>query len=952
MAIQREFLGWDTPCLHTAATWLIGQYPAHPEYDLSGVLVVVPGRRSGRRLLEILVEKTHGFPFTPPLMKTTGELPEQLYTPAPPVAEPLWALLARIKSLQEADTDLLQTIVPQRPPPGDLRAWIQLAQDLAALDEELGAGVIAIKDVTPRCEAETDFIDHARWQALTKLHHRYEQTLARHNLQDRHTARLHATRRGRCRCPYDIVLIATVDLHTITKQMLTQTDTRTLTTLIHAPESHAENFDEYGCVLTPRWIDHRLNLDPAMVRVVDRPHDQAHGVLRALVDLGQDRFAADQITVGLGDEAMGPGIERQLESAGVPARAAAGKPVSHSRPVMLLSALERYFKDTTPRFDHFASLLRHPDLESHLTQEPGSAGHPTNTQATRSAIAQWLSLLDRYATDYLQSRLTDPWLGRPQSSQSLKAVHDRVAGLLGDQPHQPKPLAQWSEPLSEALNTVYSHRKLDRHRREDADLIHALEAIGRVLREQAQLPHDNTLAPRLTASQAITFTLARLRGQEIPPEGGRPAVELLGWLELPLDDAPVLIVTGFNEGHIPRSANADAFLPNHTRGLLGLEDNRRRYARDLMLLTAMIASHEHVTLIAGRRDANGNPLAPSRLLLACDEDRLADAIERFYKPSKQNTPNPVPPIEPGTQNRFTIPPPQPQAPITELHVTAFRDYLACPYRFYLKHVQKLETLDDRANEMDGGTFGSLIHDVLKQFGGSDLADSTHETQIQRYLVEQLNNLTRRRFGGHPTAAVAIQCEWLRRRLMAFARWQARQAQEGWRIISEHIEMKLSATIDVDGSPFTIIGRIDRIDRHPEHGYRILDYKTGDNAKKPDEVHRRGRKGNKQWVDLQLPLYRSLVGTLGIQDPVAMGFVQLPKDTPKLDPANWSDDELDSAMEEARRVIRAIRSGHFWPPAYPPPPFSDGFAAICMDGCPDRTQAITQAHPLASKRGQP
>ena len=45
-------------------------------------------------------------------------------------------------------------------------------------------------------------------------------------------------------------------------------------------------------------------------------------------------------------------------------------------------------------------------------------------------------------------------------------------------------------------------------------------------------------------------------------------------------------------------------------------------------------------------------------------------------------------------------------PVTELPVTAFRDYLTCPFRFYLRRILKLQAADDSAAELDGAQFGS------------------------------------------------------------------------------------------------------------------------------------------------------------------------------------------------------------------------------------------------------
>ena len=68
-----------------------------------------------------------------------------------------------------------------------------------------------------------------------------------------------------------------------------------------------------------------------------------------------------------------------------------------------------------------------------------------------------------------------------------------------------------------------------------------------------------------------THASAYITLADVPPDVADDAVELLGWLELPLDDTPAAIITSFNEGFVPTSLNSDLFLPNELRRRLGLE---------------------------------------------------------------------------------------------------------------------------------------------------------------------------------------------------------------------------------------------------------------------------------------------------------------------------------------------------------------------------------------------
>ncbi len=972
--IEREFLNWDSHCLHQAARWLDQRYSQDRAWDLRPVTIVVPGRRSGRRLLEVLVEHASDRVFVPPRIVTAGELPEQLYESADPVADPLQATLARVASLRQAPQKLLNAVAPHPPTHDDWTGWLALAQDLATLDDHLAGDAVKTVQVIEKCSTMPNFADHHRWQALAQLRHDYEQLLKTCNLQDLNTARFAAVSQNRCATDQHIVLLATADLFRLTQIMLRQVAAHSpVISLIHAPPSRADDFDDLGCVITHRWADRHLHLNPSSVRVVDHPRDQAFEALRVIGQYAshdhapirtdhapahapdtpdnatskktispKEHISPDQITIGMGDESLAPLLQRSFEIVAVPARSATQHAVTRSRPAMLIDAISQYTRHPGgPRFDDLANLLRHPDLELYLHDRLGR-------DEAEHAVTSWLTLLDHYATKHVQGQITQTWLGR--TAPQLKALHDAVTELLPEDPATAQPLPHWSGPIAHALQAVYSRTNLNRYDPQHADLIRALEVIAYALRQQADLDPHSPVTPSVTLADAIDLTLARVADQHLPVQGGPPAIELLGWLELHLDDAPVLIVTGMNEGLVPQSASSDAFLPDATRQHLGLQDNEHRYARDLMMLTAIIASREHVTLIAARRDHDDNPLVPSRLLLATDDAKLRTMIERFYSHAADSPAQPIL-LQHSQHTRFDVPKPQPiHPPITQLSITDFHDYLACPYRFYLQHVLKLRVVDDQAVELDAMRFGSLAHDVLKRFSQSDFAHSTDANQIAVYLDTQLDELMLDRFSQSPRVAVQMQCRQLRLRLAQFASLQADLTAEGWLINSQHAEIALHTTLDVDGQPFKIVGRIDRIDTHPNLGHRIIDYKTGDTATAPDKAHRAGPKQNKHWVDLQLPLYQLLAKKLDIKTNVELGYFSLSKDSAKLDIAPWADADLQLAYETARQVIRDIRASKFWPPSKTYPPRHDDYAAICMVGCHDSPALATD--PATQEGGLP
>ncbi|MEX2216133.1 MAG: PD-(D/E)XK nuclease family protein [Phycisphaeraceae bacterium] len=935
MPVKLEFLGWSGPALPLAAMWLRDRYAKGRVCDLGKVIIVVPGARAGRRMLELLAE-SEGV-LVPPTIITTGSLPERLYESPMRVAGELEVSLAWMHALRSAERAVLERIIPQPPEDGDLQGWLALARELTSLHDQLAGEAVTHEQVIEACEKNDSFNDAQRWQALGELHEGFTATLAARKMSDQNGARSEAIANEACRSEEDIILLATADLPQVTRRMLAQVADRVVA-LIHAPESERGAFDELGCLHPSAWRDRRIEVPDEIIHIVDRPRDQATQVLRLLEAVPIPAPAADEITLGVGDATMTSMLQRSLELAGLAAHAPVGRPLTQSRPALLLAALA----DLTarPRLDRFAAALRHPDLDAYLRRTLADA-------AADKAIIDWLSLLDEYIGEHLMGLTVGHWLGEERKAAQLKRVHEAVFDLLPGEPEVRRPLPVWMDAIASLLTRVYDAVGLDPHQPHDAVAARAIKTLGDALREQASLDEGDRLTPLVTFADAARFTLWRLADSETPvaaePQG--PAIELLGWLELQLDDAPHLIITGFNEHHIPQSADSDPYLPDHLKHELGLIDNTRRLARDAAAFTAILHSRPHLAIIAGRRGHDDEPLKPSRLLLTGDGSALADRVLRFYpKDPADDDSHATPPLLPvGKANRFALPRPQlPDQPLVKLRVTAFRDYLDCPYRFYLRHIRRLEAVDDHAVELDGLQFGNLAHRVLECFARGETRDSHDVEEIAAHLEDTLERTAAQTFGERPPAAVLIQIQQLRQRLIAFAQWQAEQVREGWRIVAKHTERSLVCPFDVDGLPLTLTGRVDRIDQRGDE-YRILDYKTGDAGDDPESSHRTGPKDGKTWTNLQLPLYRLLAEPLGVRGKITLGYIRLSKKLKEigLAAAEWNDAEVNEAIETGRHIIRQVRKGIFWPPREANAKRLDEFSAILMDEYLGRPQVIEE-----------
>lgn len=910
--IRRHFLGWDEPLLPGAARFLADRYADGEALVLDGVHLALPGGRAGRRLQELLVAEAgrRRLRLAPPRIVTTGVLPELLYLPSKPSAPPLVLRQAWAAALRSAGAVEIERVFGRAPDAADRRGWDALAGRMAELQREVAGGGHRFADVARVCAAEASdllFDDRARWSTLAGIQRGYEGLLGELGLADPNLARLDAPALGEVRIEGDLWLVGVAELPTIARRLLAAARGEA-DALVHAPASEAGMFDEFGCLDAVRWRERRVAVPDAALAVADRPGDQAALALEALSTLGD--AATGDIAIAAPDEAVVPYLREWLEGARLPAHWAGGVATSRTSPYRLLGAVADYLE--TGGWEEFAALVRHPEVEAWLGRGGGGGVR--------------LDSMDRAFRNHLPAHLrggAPPGASGGPLATAREALGRRLLSRLGGV----RPLPSWSVPILELLAELYGRRRLNPHAPADRRLLETLKRIRGAALHLHRLPPP--LGAPGTAPDAIRLLLDEIGGSAVPDEPEAGAIELLGWLELALDDSPHVVVTGMNEGVIPASTSADAFLPDRLRTRLGLLDADGRHGRDAYHLTVLLASRETVRLIAGRISAAGDPLRPSRLLLSGEGAALARRVLRFADAGAAAPPA-APPLAryAGASSAFRLPP-EPVLrfePPVALSVTAFGRILEDPYRFALEWSRGLEAVDDSARELDGGAFGSLAHGVLAAFGRSPARASTDDAEVARELERLLHEAARQRYGERTFAAVTLQVEHLRLRLRHFAVWQAARAREGWVIAhAEGGEEEASvgaasrlttAELMVDAVPFTIQGRIDRVDHHPQTGrWAILDYKTGDRARVPEETHRR-RSG--EWKDLQLPLYRHLAASLEGPDgrvlpPGAepeLGYVLLPRELDRVGEAlaSWTAADLREADEAAHDVVRWLREG--------------------------------------------
>jgi hypothetical protein len=899
--IERRFLDWNEgPLVDQAVRWMLdGPAPTSvpsagsDDIDLDHVCCVTPGRRAGRliihRLAVLGAERGRG--LVPPHVVTPGALPEVLLAaPDVALATDVERELAWEQALAGAGPTLLERVAAL-PEDGDLSA---LAGALASLRREVVAADRTFDDVVRAAIALGMDGETERWRALSVLDEHYRGALDRASLADPDDWAASAIRAGRFGPPRDVVLAGVPDLTRRVRALLEAAPGR-VTALVFAPADLGARFDGVGAPGAEAWAHARIELGDERIVVADRPADQAAAVIRAIGGLAA-ALSRDDVAVGLGDEDLAEPIARAGRSAGLALHHASGRAAPRTAPWRLLAAAADWLAARTA--GHLAALVRHPDLESYLDRV-----------LRRSLDAP--SVLDRYRAQHFPAEIDGRWRGSAADADELRSIVHAVDRLLGPLAAAPRPLGAWAPAIVGVLRAVYAGGASAR----------GPAAALAIIRDAAAglAAARSALAPASSGADAIRRVLRACAAAGVPDEPDADAIEMLGWLELLHEPAPAIVVAGVNEGSVPSAVRCDPFLSDALRRRAGLPCAAERYARDAYVLDALAARGERLLVVAGRRSAEGEPLLASRLLLAVDDGALAERVRRFCDDAAalrvEAWPGAPPP---AARSEFRIPDP-PAGPIAldHLSVTAFKAYLECPYRFWLRRIERLRTVDDEADELSALDFGSFAHAVLAAFGVSLLRLSGDAAEIAAFLRDEAADRARARFGPHPPPAIAVQLARLEQRFDAFAIRQAEHRRAGWTI--RHVEHELGddALLDVPGeAPLRITGTVDRVDER-DGEWLVLDYKTGDRARSADEAHRDGA----AWIDLQLPLYRHFAERALARDEtpprVSAGYFTLPREGGEISFATWKDDEQAEAVGAARAIVRAIRAGDFAPSdAYP------------------------------------
>ena len=306
-----------------------------------------------------------------------------------------------------------------------------------------------------------------------------------------------------------------------------------------------------------------------------------------------------------------------------------------------------------------------------------------------------------------------------------------------------------------------------------------------------------------------------------------------------------------NEGQLPKTGGESSFIPYNLRKAFGMTTIEHKNAVYAYYFYRLIQRAENITLLYNTSSDGLNRGEESRFMLQLLVEGPHE-ITREYLEAGQS-PQSTPKIEiPKTQkilerlyHIYDVT--NPKSLI--LSPSALNTYLDCRLRFYFRYIAGLKTPEEVSAEIDSALFGTIFH------RSAELAYTELTSNGQMIQKEDLERLLRNdvklqgyvdqafkeeffkvkpeekpEYNGVQLINSKVITSYLRQLLRNDLQYAPFEMVAMEQAVSEKI------TIQTDLGPFTVRlgGTIDRMDAK-ESTLRIVDYKTGGNAKIPANI---------------------------------------------------------------------------------------------------------------------
>jgi ATP-dependent helicase/nuclease subunit B len=278
-----------------------------------------------------------------------------------------------------------------------------------------------------------------------------------------------------------------------------------------------------------------------------------------------------------------------------------------------------------------------------------------------------------------------------------------------------------------------------------------------------------------------------------------------------------VLLLGCDADHLPSAADGGRWFNDAVRGSLNLPTRGTHAARQRDDLLGLLALNDCV-LVTWQKDRNGEAGLLSPYLemlrdlheLTYGDDLTESGLHAYLAADDARSVALSPAAQPAPTAAAEIIP----ASVT---ISAYNSLVACPYQFYVRHILRLNELDEVQEVIEKRDYGERVHGILQRFHERYPQVSGHpvdelEAALRRISEEVFADLLAQDF-----SARAWLARWFKS-LPAYLEWQTGNEAQGWRY--EAAESKFDWQLE----GVRLRGRIDRLDVRQDQKL-VLDYKT-------------------------------------------------------------------------------------------------------------------------------
>jgi hypothetical protein len=964
---ERHFLGWTKSAAHSVAQWLYQRRDTLATnqsgvLDFTNTLVIVPGAGARRHVLAALRKLVPGA-MIPPSMATPGKFMVNAFaTPrGSVVAGPLERLTAICMALAQNDA-LREQLLPSVSGTS-LAALARPAKRLLDVIDRADDAHKSVQDISRLDILQASPSMAQSWENLAQLHLEMNRQLQdmgailKVTMLERSDVIDLAATGWAPKCGA-LVLAGLPDFArnvSYASECLAKTQFNGQPVSVHAlvlaPASEAAKFDHLGVVIGG---DHGFTSGPdiqdSMIEVAGDPADQSAATVARYCKFTGAVDKGDTCIV-LADESLLPNISRAFAQHGRGVHSGGGIRFAQTEVGQCLQRFEAAANNG--QATQLIELVRVPAITRVLTAD---GAHFTNQNPIQT--------LEKIAVDCKATSIEHLWSqvkAKEFTQDFARALETQVQewfACMSPAANTQLPLGQRWGQLEQWVQDKFASNENQITARACAECVKTL-----------QRAQESMAAEQLgSAPDALSLALLLCADIIVPDPSDAQCVDTVGWLETLFEPSEKFVLTGMFEGSLPSAPQVDGWFNESIRAAVGLPTRTARFARDAYLLSALAAraavaqsgavqksnsqtdatqknnsqaiptptGASGLAVIAGQLGGDGDPLKPSRLLLPQDELAIAKRILLLLPNDADGVAikrmRPKVAHSAALSSAFSVKP-QPRAQdatekLRAISVTDFAVYIDNPYRYWLEKVLKLNAPELDQAELNAAEFGTLLHAAAQSLNtpaiqSLDYNSANYEKQCAQEMMQVTHERAQKNYGGDLSLSIRLALLELQNRLPALVACHAAQLRAGWRIVATEWPPKgehAVAMLDVDGSLQAITFRVDRIDYHPNHGWRIIDYKSSDGGYVVQGTGAKVVRGDK-WIDLQLPLYKFLLPQIAgahgeladmaqaASDAIEVGVLSVPASN--LDPV-WCplQTPIEGAIEEAKRIVREIRAGNF------------------------------------------